>query len=953
MPEIIQPSLAGGEISPSLYGRVDLARYANSLRTCRNWIVRPYGGVENRPGLQFIAEVKTSAKEVLLVDFQFSTEQAYVLEFGDQYLRIIKDGGLLTPAGAPAYSGATTYAKDDYVTSGGLTYRSLQDGNTGNAPASSPSWWAAATIYEITSPYTEAELDLLKWTQSADVLTLVHPDHPPQELRRNSEIDWEFVDFDYQNGPFLDTNTTASLLVHASAATGTVTLTATSSVFTAAHVGALFRLEQKDLSEVPPWESTKTLARSGGNPLGLLRRSDGKVYKCVTSFVPTGDDDVQTGSVRPTHASGTAADGDGSSINGTDIAKQGVEWLYMHSGYGICRITAVASGTSATATVLVTLPEAVVGGAVSAAGPWTMTGDGVDTTLSVPGATSSDPTDYEVTFDGAVQSPTSYTVDAGTDVLTFNVAPANTVAVSARQLSQDRRTSLWAFGAWSEDQGYPRAVAYFGDRLWFGGTTGRPSTVWCSKVSNYTDFGISTPSVDDDAITATINSRLVNQIHDIVPLTQLLILTSSSEWLVTGGQDQVITPSTLAFKPQSYRGSADLQARVIGNSAVYVQNRGQTLRDLAYTLEADGFDGTDLSLLAIHLFRGYSIVSIAYGQIPWSTLWAVRSDGALLGMTYQRDQQVVGWHRHDSAGGVFERVCCIPEGDEDALYVVVRRTVNGSSKRYIERLHSREFAEDADIFFVDSGLTYDGANATPGNTVTLSGGTLWNTTELLTLTAGGALTFASGDVGDEIWVDPLGTDTVPLQLTIISRTDATHLVVQPQRNVGTAYRNVALAAWSFARDTVSGLSHLEGQQVVAMADGNDLGDFTVASGAITLTTPGAKVHVGLRYDCDLEPLDLNLSGAESIRLRPKLIKNVGVLIEATRGLKVGRDANNLYDVKQRSTEPLTSPVARRTGVFDVPCTSSWGNGTSFLIRQDRPLPATVLALIPEVDIGNR
>ena len=196
----IQPSFAGGEIGPSLYGRIDMAKYQVALRKCDNFIVRQYGGVENRPGTRFVGAAKYPNRKCRLIPFQFSTVQTYALEFGHQYMRVIKDGALVL--------------------------------NSSNV------------IYEISTPYTEADLFRIKFTQSADVLTLVHPAYPPKELRRYAHDNWQLVDVVTKNGPFEDINIDESVTVYASASTGTITLTASASIFGAEQVGKLFYLEQ-------------------------------------------------------------------------------------------------------------------------------------------------------------------------------------------------------------------------------------------------------------------------------------------------------------------------------------------------------------------------------------------------------------------------------------------------------------------------------------------------------------------------------------------------------------------------------------------------------------------------------------------------------------------------------------------------------------------------------------
>lgn len=404
---LLQPTMTAGEVSPSLYGRVDIARYASGLRRCRNFIVRPYGGVENRTGLRFVADAQ-GALDHRVVPFVYSTQVAYVLILGDRFIRFSSGGSEVTPP-TTAYNAGTTYALDQYVTSGGITYRSLQAGNVGHTPASSPLWWVADAGLQITSPWTAAQIRAVRYTQSADVLYFTHPDLHPRELRRLAANSFELRLYGNKEGPFLDLNNDESLLVSASAQQGTVTLTASAPLFTANAVGSQFYLETKDLGQVKPW-----VVGDRGITVGTLRRSDGKTYKAVT--VPSGGGSTwtETGPRQPVHEAGRSWDGPGDTkTNGSQTWTVGVEWEYVDSGYGVVEITSVASATSATGTVTKRLPQQVVGGIAAPTNTWNLTGDGVTKTFSiaVPDAGFGV---YAVTIaGGSVQSDPNYVPPEG------------------------------------------------------------------------------------------------------------------------------------------------------------------------------------------------------------------------------------------------------------------------------------------------------------------------------------------------------------------------------------------------------------------------------------------------------------------------------------------------------------------------------------------------------------
>lgn len=258
---------------------------------------------------------------------------------------------------------------------------------------------------------------------------------------------------------------------------------------------------------------------------------------------------------------------------------------------------------------------------------------------------------------------------------------------------------------------YPQAVTHFERRRWFAGTVAKPQTIWATRNGTMSNLSSSIPSRDDDAMEFRIAASQQNAIRHLVPLVDLVALTVGGEFRVFADGGPAISPGTLSIKPQGFSGASTVQPALTESSALYVQAQGSRVRELAYEANGTGrFSSVDASILAPHLFNGYTIKRLAYARAPEPTLWAVRSDGVLLGLTYVPDQQVYGWHQH-TTDGVFESVAVIPDGLEDVLFAVVRRVVDGRTVRYIEWLSPRVFTQQADAFFVDSGLTYRGAPA--------------------------------------------------------------------------------------------------------------------------------------------------------------------------------------------------------------------------------------------------
>jgi hypothetical protein len=295
-----------------------------------------------------------------------------------------------------------------------------------------------------------------------------------------------------------------------------------------------------------------------------------------------------------------------------------------------------------------------------------------------------------------------------------------------------------------------------------------------------------------------------------------------------------------------------------------VQAQGSRVRELAYSWEANAYRTTDVSIMAPHRFNGYALTQMAFTRAPDATLWAVRDDGTLLGMTYVPDQQVYGWHAHDT-DGTFESVCVVAEGNEDVLYAVVRRTVGGTALRYVERLHSRIFTAQEDAFFVDSGLTYRGTPVT----------------------------------------------------------------------------------------TLSGLGHLEGKTVNILADGAVEPPKVVTSGQITLTTAASVVHVGLPITADLRTLPLAMEGAQAAgQGTVKNINKVHLRVSQSSIVKAGPDFTRLREYPARAvSDPYGSPPALRDGELALTIDPSWNQDGALCVRQDLPLPLTVLSMTLEMQSG--
>lgn len=896
-----QPSMASGEIAPYLYGRVDQELYYIGLRTCRNFIVRQYGGASNRGGTYFIGEVKDSTHPVRIIPFSFNETQTYVIELGHFYARFIANGGQVLETAkvitgiTQANPGVVTSAGhgfsngDDVFISGvvGMTQlngRSLRVANVaantfelhdyqGNnvstaAMGAYVSGGTAARIYTVVTPWDSADLFELNYAAKNDVMTVVHPDYKPTDMTRTGNTAWTVTDFAVTEGPFQDKNA-GTTTITASATTGAITLTASASLFSAASVGQLFYIEQEPTDSTKVWEVAKAIVTND------IRRAGANYYKATNN--------ATTGTVKPDHVEGTASDGD-----------NGVIWQYLHSGFGIVQITAYTSPTQVNATVINTLPN-------------------------------------------------------------------NVTSIA---------TTVWAKAAWSSEEGYPSAAAYHKQRFALGGTRNAPNRLWFSGVGLRAFFGKSNPILADESFKLDLDTTEVNAIRHLVPLKQLITLTSASEQLINGVNNVLDATSPPVADVQGYTGSSKVKPIIIGNTAIYVEDTGDVVRSLQFNLQEDSFTGIDLSARSPHLFEGKTVVDWTFQRRPLSVVWTVQDDGSLLGFTFMQEQKVYAWHRHDT-DGTYKSVASIREGRENATYQITARVINGVTKQYIERHASRNIPRDSKIasksrdqMFVDCGLMYDGRNTT-ATTITITGGTTWDIPEVLTLTASSSI-FTAADVGNQItfWYQPATGPMIALRLNISAFTSGTVVSAIPTKPLPVAYQGVARTDWEFGKKVFSNFSHLAGKSAAVLADGNQVKGLSFsAAGVLTLDTAAAVMVAGLGYVSDLETLDLAQPQGQT-KAKTTNIPRLFVTVQETTDLWAATNAFDDADIdfeapdskfmqyKSRSPDiGYDLPIPPATALFEIPLNSSWSNKQRVCIRNVAPTAITVNCLTPEVVLG--
>lgn len=511
---------------------------------------------------------------------------------------------------------------------------------------------------------------------------------------------------------------------------------------------------------------------------------------------------------------------------------------------------------------------------------------------------------------------------------------------------------------------HPAVVGYYQQRRFFARLGTALEGIYGSRTGFDKNFNTSFPLQDDDAVTFTLVGKQANAVMHLRDLGRLVVFTAGEEKSVEGDVAGILRPDAINPRKLSSNGSGILPPIEIDDSALYQQARGSIIRDLK-PVSSDSYEGTDLTVFAAHLFQGYTLVDWDYALNPNSIVWVVRSDGTMLGLTYLREHAIWGWHRHDT-DGVVENVCVVPEGNEDRVYLIVKRTINGVVRRYIERMASRFYsaARPQDAYFVDCGVTYDGTNV-GATTITISGGVNWNETEQVTLTAS-AGQFIAGDVGNVyvlILTDASGNELSRIRMAVEAYTSSTIVLARASGAIPVGLQGVARVTWQRAVKTLTGLSYLEGKSLSILGDGYVVASpnnvdaayptITVSGGSITLPQAYTVIRLGLPYISDMQPLDLDLPSGATIKDKKLLINEVGLYLERSRGAWIGdpngptvaNPVKNLREWKARSDEPYGTPVSERTDFFKVRIPTEWGPGR-FLVRQVDPLPLTILSATP-------
>lgn len=1035
-----QAGFSAGEVSPSLFGRTDFAKYHQGMSTCRNAFVNYRGGAYSRAGLAFVGMCKQGAPNMggtatsnppRDIRFQFSITQGFALEFGDQYMRIksngayvtetplsvtsVNAGGIFTTSVSHGYSvgdwvynlgntgfNGLTWVITSVPTSTTFTVQDLFGTNIASATASGAG--TIARIYTLTTPYAAIDLFYLKYTQSADLMSLccvntsTLTEYSQYDLKRFGATNWTLTQTSYASSISPPTN------VAVTAQSSTTVSTWYSYLVTAVNgvtgeesvASATATVENNDIaiyagSNTITWKGVtgagsyniykSTPSYSVGVPVGVLYGFCGTAYG--TSFVDTNITADFT-KVAPTHQNPFAR----GSILSVNISAGGT--LYTQATVGYSVTTSTGSGFAGT--------PIVVGGAVVA---------------------------FIITNGGSGYVP------ADTIVITGSVGSG---ALAALNVGPQTGT-------------YPGTVAYYQQRRVYASSLNNPDTYWMSQPGAFTNMDASTPVSDGDAITGTPWSQQINGVQWLVPMPGgLVVLTGKGAWQLTGQNNGPITPSTQTATPQAYNGCNNIVEPIVVNyDILYLQAKGSIFRDLSYNFFVNIYTGTDLTVLSNHLFSNYTFSQWAWSEEPYKLAWAVRNDGVLLSLTYLKEQEVFAWTRHDT-DGLFVSVTTVTEPPVDAVYVIVKRYIRGNWVYYAERMDNRAWTSAENCFCVDAGLkyplTYPAATLTPAasygtnniiSTLMINGGKNYTApsaiavdptgagngatfecvvnagviTSISVLTEGinyaqGTQLVISDSTGSGAIYQPIITNNVTFNAsssvfnsgmvgnvirvgggnaTITSYVSGTQVVANITQSISNTLNDDPLSqpvpaiagTWSLSvpTKTVSGLNHLEGKSVAILADGSVFTNQTVVNGTITLPTQASYIVVGLPFTVQIQTLYLDpINQPVTIQNKRKNIYSVGVRLESSRGLFVGcnqidastqpglanqtwGESTGMVEVKERNANTNAgSAIPLITGDVFVNIPGKWDTRGQIALMTNYPLPLNILSVVAYYESGD-
>lgn len=931
MADLIKYAFVAGEISPKLLSRSDLEKYDLAMALARNWFVDYTGGLSTRPGSRFVDFVKADDKDTKFFSFEFgaATAETYVIVFGDEYVRFLQDGAYVledevvitdVTQAAPGVvtAAAHGFANGDWVKIFDVAGMPQVNGRTflvANVAANTfelldpltgagidTSAYGAYTaggvvqrIYTIASPYAAEDLETLRASQSRSVIYLTHPAYRTCILTRVAHTNWTLAPVAIGNGLAAPTN----LAINTAAGTAGVAFVVTAVDIDGAESvasGYVYDSTITDYTQAAGQAKVTWTAVAGA----VLYR----VYR--THIITTGAD------INRAMPVGFIGFAHGPQFIDNNIIPDFTITPPAHidpfANGAIEFITVTAGGTGYTNASVVSITTSTGSGFVG----------------------------YPVVSSGGVLLAIVI-VNGGHDYVA-----GDTISVSVGTGATFTKVLSEAVG------NDPSVSSVFQQRKIYAASYNKPLTVWGSQPGEYENFDVSTIIQEDDAYEFDLDTEKVAPIrHLLATRSGLVIISQTGIWQLTGGQGVAVTPTNALADPQSFTGCSLLPPLEVDTDIIYQEGKGGTVRLLSYNDYTKVFAGQDLSILSSHLTSPNTpIMSWAYAADPFKLVHMVRSDGVMNVLALVKEQNVYGWTT-SSTKGLYKDVISIQENLVDVVYHMVQRFVNGRWTRFIEQEVRRDFICVEDAWCVDSGLT-NGATY-PAATLVASAAT----GDAVVFTASAAV-FSAGDVGKVLRI---GCGKAIIN-TFTSTTEVIGKIMQPITVVIPEDPNktpLPAVEGEWTLDTpltaVTGLWHLEGELVSILADGSVLAPQVVEGGQIAIAGGATRIIVGLGYQCVAKTLPPTTPQKviESKRKRPvKMLARV----HDTRGLKSGTAVDHLYPFKERTTEAYAEPTRLQYGYKPISVHAGFDREAQVYFVQDDPLPATLLGIISDMDIGD-
>lgn len=755
-------SFSGGEFSPWTEPRLDLDKYRHACRRLRNMRPMVYGGAFSRPGSVFIGYQRSEDAFARLVPFEFSVTSTVVLEFGSGYIRFWTTGPNPGPIVADVPLSAGWATAEDYPAGyffrhlGQIYYVRQNHTSTSIAADLAAGKISLQTEYEVPSPYGETDLDALQFAQLNDLVYVAHPSFPPMQLSRLELNKWTFSPLDIEWPATLGVNR-KPITIDPSGVTGNITLMASEEIFDVGHTGSRWVIRNRREEPSVDFNMKTESAGYTTGPLYVLGQWTASIRAAVTG-------------------------GEYKSV------------VLVERSYDKSTWETVATISSTRASVQAIIPGTELEPC------W----------LRLRYLTKDNPSSLPngLTAELVASDPNHY----GLVEITGYTSPQVVTARVLFELGTGAATEDWEEAAWSGFRGWPRAITIHEDRLYFAGTNYQPQTVWASVIDDFGNFRLSSDA--DGALQLKASSDRANGIQWLISADSLLMGTTGSEW-VYGSRDQSgsITPAGTAVRRSTSYGSAHIQPVMAQESTLFVQRTGLKVREFTYTFEQDGYVAQDLTLLSNHITQD-GIRQITVQRQPETVLWCVTKSGDLAGLVYERGQGVAGWFLYDTAGTI-ESVACIPgAGEEDEVWISVRRVIDGVPRRMVERFQPDQYralrdGENKRLIYVDcakmvqlpepgtevTGLDHlEGmdvsilADGAPEGTATVLGGKITLDYEASVIVVG--LPYVP-----ELQPTWLETND-PGSLTKSSLKRCTRMHVEYWKSLGTEYRENARADWS-------------------------------------------------------------------------------------------------------------------------------------------------------------